>query len=160
MIKHALGLLGVILLVSSCDQNRVFDQYKSLPNQWDRDSIITFEVKDLDSLQAYNLFINIRNTNDYRYSNLYLIADINFPNGKVIKDTLEYKMAYPDGEWMGVGFTESKASKLWYKKEVFFNEEGTYSFNIRQAMRKLGEKEGIKKLDGITEVGLRIEKKL
>src|SRR5699024_8200802 len=157
---HALSLFGLILLVSSCDQNRVFDQYKSLPNQWDRDSVITFKVKDLDSLQAYDLFINIRNTNDYRYSNLYLITAINFPNGKVIKDTLEYKMAYPDGQWMGVGFTESKASKLWYKKEVYFDEKGTYSFNIRQAMRKLGEIEGIRKLDGITEVGLRIEKKL
>lgn len=158
MIKNIILLLSPFLFLVSCDNNRVFDQYKSLPNQWARDSVVTFTVQDLDTLKPYDLFINIRNTDLYRYSNLYLVAAMNFPNGKVIQDTLEYEMAYPDGEWMGVGFSESKASKLMYKKDVQFMEAGVYTFKIRQAMRKSGEKEGIENLKGITEVGLRIEK--
>lgn len=158
MIKNAIFVLSFILILVSCDNNRVFDAYKSLPNQWSRDSVVTFRVQGLDSLGAYNLFINIRNTDSYPYSNLYLVTAMNFPNGKVIQDTLEYEMAYPGGNWMGVGFTESKASKLWYKQGVQFKENGEYTFHIRQAMRKIGEKEGIENLEGITEVGLRIEK--
>ncbi len=157
MIKNIILILSLIVFLTSCDNNRVFDQYKSLPNQWPRDSVITFKVPNLDSLKTYNLFINIRNTDAYRYNNLYLVTAMNFPNGKVVQDTLEYEMAYPDGAWMGVGFTESKASKLWYKKGVRFKENGDYTFTIRQAMRRIGEKEGIENLQGITEVGLRIE---
>lgn len=150
------SLILTVLLVS-CDRNRFFDEYKSLPNKWNKDSIIRFEVNQTDSLQAYNLFINLRNTNDYKYSNIYLITRINYPNGKVDQDTLQYKMSYPNGEWMGVGMSDSKDSKLWYKKNFRFDEKGTYTFQIRQAMRKNNDEKGVVDLKGITEVGLRIE---
>lgn len=150
--------LILALCLTSCDKNRVFDEYKSLPEKWNRDSVVTFKVNGLDSVQPYNLFINLRNTNAYKYSNLYLITAMDFPNGKVVKDTLEYKMAHSDGEWMGVGIGETKASKLWYKEGVRFPEEGTYTFSIRQAMRQNGEEDGIENLKGITEVGFRVEK--
>lgn len=158
MTKSLVFILLILFCFISCDKNRVYDTYKSLPDQWPRDSTITFEVDEIDSIQPYNLFINLRNTNAYKYSNIFLIANMNFPNGKVIQDTLEYKMAYSDGEWMGVGMNNSKTSKLWYKKGIRFTENGTYNFEIRQAMRKNGEEEGLEKLEGITEVGLRIEK--
>lgn len=83
---------------------------------------------------------------------------MNFPNGKVIVDTLEYKMAYPNGKWMGNGFSDIKENKLWYKENVQFSEIGTYQINIRHAMRQNGEVEGIDDLQGITEVGFSIEK--
>lgn len=157
MARAPLPFLVLLICLASCGKNRIYDDYHSLPNQWNRDSVLTFKVEDLDSLQPYNLFINLRNTNDYKYSNIFLITQMNFPNGKVIEDTLEYKMARPDGQWLGEGIGDAKASKLWYKKEVHFPEKGEYTFKIRQAMRKNGEKEGIEKLKGITEVGFHIE---
>ena len=33
---------------------------------------------------------------------------MNYPNGKVVKDTLEYKMAAPNGELLGTGFSDIK----------------------------------------------------
>lgn len=153
-----LSLFLLSLFVSSCDSKRVFDEYKSVPNHWNKDSVISFTVHGLDTAQTYNLFINIRNNNQYQYSNLFLITEMNFPNGKVIADTLEYEMAYPDGSWMGEGFSNIKENKLWYKENVRFSEIGTYKINIRQAMRQNGEVEGIENLKGITEVGFRIEK--
>ncbi len=157
MGRFILLSLALALCLMSCDQNRVYDRYQSLPGHWNRDSIITFKVSGLDSTQAYNLFINIRNTDAYPYSNLYLITKMKFPHGKVIQDTLQYMMAHPDGSWMGVGYGKVKTSKLWYKKKVHLREKGTYTLSIRQAMREKGEKEGIENLQGITEVGLRIE---
>lgn len=151
-------LLTFIVSLSACDKKYVFDQYKTFPNQWNKDSVAVFEVQPPDSIAKYNMFIHIRNTDSYAFSNIFLIADMRFPNGKVIKDTLAYEMAYPDGRWMGTGLGEIKASKLWYKENVSFDEKGVYRFQIRQAMRKNGEREGIKNLRGITEVGLRIEK--
>lgn len=157
MAKHLVFICLAVMFFTSCDEHMVFEEYKSLPDEWDRDSIVKFEVNNLDSIQPYDLFINLRNTNAYKFSNIFLISRINFPNGRVIQDTLEYDMAHSDGAWMGEGIGESKTSKLWYKEHVRFSERGAYTVEIRQAMRKNGKEKGIKNLKGITEVGLRIE---
>ena len=145
-------------IIVSCDSNRVFDQYQSVPNQWHKDSIISFKTEVPDTTSTYNLFINLRNTNTYKYNNLFLIVEMNFPHGKIIKDTLEYKMAKPNGELLGTGFTGVKENKLWYKENIVFNETGSYKINIRHAMRENGKVNGVVNLEGITDVGFRIEK--
>lgn len=152
------ALIFVCLLgLFSCDENRVFDRYKNLPGQWDKDSLIDFSFEAPDTLQQYNLFINLRNDSNYPYQNLFLITQMQFPNGKVIEDTLEYEMAKPTGEWLGTGFGELKESKLWYKEKMLFSESGTYKIKIRQALRKNGSVQPVQELEGITEVGFRIE---
>ncbi len=154
-------ILLFILLFSfafvSCDSNSVFDKYKSVPNKWHKDSIVSFEVNPPDSTNAYNLFVTLRNTNEYKFNNLFLIVGMNFPNGKVIKDTLEYKMAKPNGELLGTGFTDVKENKLWYKEQVVFEESGEYTVNIQHAMRENGKINGVIDLEGITDIGFRIE---
>lgn len=147
---------GLILLVS-CDEKRIVDQYESLPNRWHKDSAVTFNVQAPDTVQTYNLFLNLRNNSDYAFSNLFLITEMRFPNGKVVSDTLEYSMTTPAGEWLGTGFGEVKENKLWYKENIRFTEEGDYTINIQQAMRRGGQTEGVDTLRGITEVGFRIE---
>lgn len=152
------SFLGFLIIAfSSCDRARIYDEYKPL-NGWAKDSIVSFELENIDSSKVYNLFINIRNNKDYKYSNLFLITEIKFPQGKVISDTLEYEMTKPNGEWLGTGFGDVKESKLWYKENVNFDEPGQYKVTIQQAMRKNGEVDGIQELEGITHVGFRIEK--
>jgi len=79
------------------------------------------------------------------------------PNGKTEKDTLEYKMAEPSGKLLGTGYTDIKENKLWYKEGFVFNETGIYTVKIQQAMRERGKVKGVENLDGITDVGFRIE---
>lgn len=142
----------------SCDSNRVFDTYKTVPNSWHKDSIVSFKVTPPDSTNAYNLFVNLRNTNDYKFNNLFLIVEMVFPHGKTIKDTLEYRMADPTGKLLGTGVTGVKENKLWYKEQVVFKEAGEYLVNIQHAMRENGKVNGVVELVGITDIGFRIEK--
>lgn len=150
-------LLFALILVS-CDTKSVFDDYKTVPKVWNNDKTISFNVNPPDSTKAYNLFVNLRNTPDYKYNNLFLIVEMNFPHGKNIIDTLEYKMAKPNGEFLGTGLSSVKENKLWYKEGVVFNETGEYVVNIKHAMRENGEVNGIANLEGITDIGFRIEK--
>lgn len=152
-----LGILSTLLFIS-CDGNRVYDQYNSVGTSWDKDTPLIFKFQQPDSTNNYNLFVNVRNTNEYEFRNLFLIVNMNFPNGNVVSDTLEYEMAASDGKWLGTGMT-TKESKLWYKENVRFPSEGTYEVTIQQAMRKINEPKGIQSLKGISEVGFRIEKK-
>ncbi|MGB7784912.1 MAG: gliding motility lipoprotein GldH [Salinimicrobium sp.] len=156
--KALFGTLFCLASLLSCDKSRVYDDYQTLPNEWVRDSVVTFKMEAPDTINPYNLFINLRNNSDYKYSNLYLITEINFPNGKVISDTLQYEMAKPSGEWLGTGFGEVKENKLWYKENFRFSEAGEYAVTLQQAMRKRDSITGIKSLKGITEIGFRIEK--
>ena len=163
MLRKTKGLFLVVIscfLITSCDSDAVFDQYKSVPNQWHKDSIVSFNFKAPDTIQNYNLYVNLRNTDAYKFSNLFLIVELNYPNGKAVKDTLEYKMAAPNGELLGTGFSDLKENKLWFRgyKEPFkFNEEGDYSVAIQHAMRNNGDVNGVENLQGITDIGFRVE---
>jgi len=157
-MRNSLVLSVFLLCLFSCDSNRVFDAYKTVPDAWNKNDVVSFNIEAPDSTEAYNLFVNLRNTNDYRYSNIFLIVEMNFPHGKTLRDTLEYRMAKPNGELLGTGMTSVKENKLWYKEGVVFSEAGEYTVNIQHAMRENGAVNGIINLEGITDVGFRIEK--
>lgn len=125
---------------------------------WSMDNPIKFEFSKLDSIQTHNMFINIRNDNNFQFNNLFLITELEYPNGNTLKDTLEYKMAEPNGEWLGKGLGSIKENKLWFQEKIVFDDSGVYKVNITHAMRKNGDVDGIYVLDGITDVGLEIEK--
>lgn len=153
-------LITSFVFITSCDSNAVFDDYKSVPNQWHKDSLASFNFKAPDTTQPYNLYVNLRNTNAYKFNNLFLLVELNYPNGKTVKDTLEYKMAAPNGALLGTGFSDVKENKLWFRgfEEPFkFSEDGNYVVNIQHAMRLNGEVNGIENLEGITDVGFRVE---
>ncbi|MBO9582869.1 MAG: gliding motility lipoprotein GldH [Flavobacterium sp.] len=156
-IKNSGILLLAAILLFSCDKKRVFDEYKSVGSAWHKDSIVTFDLPVLDSTKKYNLFVNIRDNNNYPFNNLFLIVAMEMPNGFTKVDTLEYQMAEPDGTLLGNGFTDIKESKLYYKEDVKFR--GNYKVHIKQAVRQSGKIPGVEALQGITDVGFRIEQK-
>lgn len=142
----------------SCSDNKiVHGDIKTVGDAWKKEEVVYFDIPPLDTLQSYNVFLNLRNSHQYPYNNIYLIVGLEYPNGKQEVDTLQYRMAYPNGEWMGEGIGSLKESLLWYKEDFRFLEEGNYKLSIQQAVRKNGEVEGEAVLKGITDVGFRIE---
>ncbi len=156
MNKLVVLFLTTVFLVS-CESDTIFSETRAMDGYWGADEVVAFNIPQLDSLKKYNLFVNVRNSNEYKYNNLFLIVSINFPHGKTVTDTLEYRMANPDGSWMGQGVGRMKENKLLYKENVQFTENGNYTIDIAQAMRNNGEVEGVTKLEGVTDVGFSIE---
>ncbi|MFN7675030.1 gliding motility lipoprotein GldH [Flavobacterium sp.] len=156
-IINSIVFVLLLHLVTSCDKKRVFDEYKSVGKSWHKDSIVSFELPKLDSKKTYNLYVNIRDNDDYPFNNLFLIVSLEQPNKKIKVDTLEYQMTNPDGTLLGDGFTDIKESKLFYKRKESFTLNGIYKIHIKHAVRETGKIEGVSTLDGITDVGFRIE---
>ncbi|WP_082864133.1 gliding motility lipoprotein GldH [Polaribacter atrinae] len=151
-------VLVTLFLMFSCDDKSDFNLYKSIDNEgWKANEKIFFEFDVKDTISPKNLFINIRNNNEYAYSNLYIITELIFPNKTKVVDTLQYEMADKTGQFLGVGFTEIKENKLFYKEKKAFPISGNYIFNVRHAMRKNGEVNPIEFLKGIQDVGFSIE---
>lgn len=157
-LKNSFLILFLVLILVSCDKKRVFDQYKTVGDAWQKDSIATFTFNNQDTTKRYDLFVNLRSNNDYAFNNIFLIVSLEAPGGLTKVDTLQYQMAEPDGKLMGEGFSDVKESKLFYKEKHKFSVLGDYKIGIQQAVRKSGKVAGEKELKGITEVGFRIEK--
>lgn len=136
----------------------VFDEYKTVGKSWNKDTIVSFEFEQKDTTGLVNMFVNLRENSAFPFSNLFLIVALEHPSKKTVIDTLEYQMADSQGELLGAGFTDTKESKLFYKERYKFNESGNYKVYIQQALRYNGKVTGVEQLDGITEVGFRIEK--
>ena len=154
-LKNSFFCIFIALLFFSCDKKRVFDEYKTVGSGWNKDSIVSFDLPALDSTKQYNLFVNLRANDDYKFNNIFLIVAMEQKNGFTKVDTLEYQMANPDGTLLGNGFTDLKESKLFYKEKVRF--KGQFKVYIKQALRENGKVPGVSVLDGITDVGFRIE---
>jgi gliding motility-associated lipoprotein GldH len=147
------------MLIYSCSDTLVVSQYKAVPgSSWNKDSPVEFTFSKVDTIDNHNMFILVRNDEQYPYSNLFLITELGFPNGETIRDTLEYEMATPAGEWLGKGYGSIKENKLWYKENIVFPVNGVYTLQISHAMRKNGSVNGISDLLGITDIGFEIEK--
>src|SRR5574343_249580 len=153
-----LALFGLIFVLFSSDKNQVFDEYREFDGTWKKNQKATFTFEQKDTISKYNMFLNVRNNNDYPYNNLFVIVSMNEPGGKVLVDTLEYQMTNPDGTLLGKGFSDVKESKLWYKENFSFAKVGKYTVTVEHALRQTGRVTGVQDLEGVTEVGFRIEK--
>lgn len=145
----------VVLALSSCSDKIVFEKEISMNNAlWNMNNKATFSVPLQDTLNAYNIFLSFENNDDYKYSNIYLFCNIEFPNGQIITDTVEYYIADYHGKWTGEGVSTYKNIAP-YKANVRFPFAGTYTFSFEQAMR-CGDDGN---LEGISAIGLIIKQK-
>ena len=156
-LKSSFLFIIIAGLLISCDKKRVFDEYQSVGSAWNMKKEVIFELPKIDTLKKYNLFINLRANDDYKFNNLFLIVSMEQPNGLTKVDTLEYEMADVDGALLGDGFSDIKESKLYYKENVKFKASENNKIHIKHAVRQTGKIMGVQDLEGITEVGFRVE---
>lgn len=160
MLKNSIVICFIAIILISCNGKIVESDYVATNSGvWNKDNSVSFTFSSPDTLNTYDVFINLRNDNTFPYSNLFLITELDFPNETTIKDTLEYQMALPSGEWLGKGSGSIKENKLWYKENIVFPENGVYTLKVSHAMRKNGNVDGVVDLEGVTDVGFQIEKK-
>ena len=158
-LKGTFAVLVLSFLFFSCEKNLVFDQFQKVDqNKWQKDSVINFVYEAKDTLSKNNIYVNLRNNKTYEYSNLFLIVGIDFPNNYQIIDTLEYEMTTPEGRFLGTCISDVLENKLEYKTNVNFPVSGNYTIHVQHAMRKSQEIEGLTYLNGVTDVGIKIEK--
>jgi len=156
-MRNSILILLFFMFLGSCNSGPIVGEMNSILGTWNKNQIIEFTIPKLDSARNYNVFLNVRNSNEYKFNNLFLIASLYYPNGKTQVDTLEYRLAKPDGAWLGNGLGSIKESKFWYKEDMTFKEQGLYKLTIAQAVRNNGEVEGVTDLKGITDIGFSIE---
>ena len=139
-------------VLQSCDSKRFFEENKSIEKSvWNSKDKAIFTVLITDILSSYDFSINLRNSGNYQYSNIYLFLKTVFPDGKIARDTIECQLADYEGKWLGSGISNIKFNRFLFQKGVRFPQKGQYVFEVEQAMR-------VSDLKGISDIGIRIEK--
>ena len=153
-VKHLLFLSAIAICLLSCDTNRILDENEIIANsEWAINDVRTFTFDIVDKALAYNLFVNVRNTSDYDYRNLYLFIEMSSPSNKYFMDTVEVKLANSKGKWVGNGIGNVWQNQIPLLKQVKLVELGTYKVSVTQGMRH-------DTLKGISDIGVRVEKAL
>jgi len=149
---RTLVLIGTIAMFISCNNNVVFDDYKTFENQiWNADSNVVFGHSVIDTTSKNQLVIKVRHTTNYEFQNLFLFITAEKT------DTLELLLANKEGKWLGKGIGDVREVEFVYRKDKVFAKKREVTFEIEQAMR-YGELEKIQHLNNIKAIGLSIQK--
>jgi gliding motility-associated lipoprotein GldH len=148
------GVITFIALSSAgcTDPNAVIDQNTSINNKnWSYTNKIIYDVKIDDPSVLYNVYLNLRVTGEYKYANLFVLIHQTSPGNKTTGLRYEFKLANPDGEWLGDGSGNLYSYQVPFHRKYKFPEKGIYRFRIEQNMRD-------NPLHEVSDVGLRVEK--
>jgi gliding motility-associated lipoprotein GldH len=143
--------LIIISFLTCCAKNEIYDKtYSFSGDSWKYDEPVDFEFTVPDTSRSYDIYLHIRNSGSYSYSNIWLFLEVSAPNGNVLKDTLEIILADNAGRWLGKGIWNVNEMQVPYKHDVFFINRGIYQLSVQHAMRD-------STLEGIMNVGLRMQ---
>tara|TARA_B100000900_G_scaffold236673_1_gene200967 strand:+ start:809 stop:1267 length:459 start_codon:yes stop_codon:yes gene_type:complete len=128
----------------SCQNENKKEVYHSFNNNtWNTDSIVSFELDNIDTTSSHDLYLMVRHTTNFKFQNLFLFT--NFENQQ---DTLELFLSEKSGRWLGKGSGEIKELKIRIKENVNFKENQDQIFSVEQAMRY----EDLEKIINLTEI--------
>lgn len=153
-MKNRVYLFLIISFIfNSCQPENIhFEEVARIDNSWKKNEYKSFSIPIKKIEKKHDLYLIIRNNNQYPYRNIYLFTKLKSPKGEVLIDTLEYQLADPAGKWLGYGMGEIKQNTLVYKENISLQDTGIYQFQVIHAMRE-------DNLKGIEDISLMVEKK-
>ncbi|WP_306641540.1 gliding motility lipoprotein GldH [Sanyastnella coralliicola] len=134
-----LACLTLISVLYACTPAPFYEEMKTVNGTWDANDPGVFEFEISDTTQKYTMLMNLRHTEAYPYSNMYVFMQLDFPNGKKSVDTLECLLADPRGKWGGRSMGDLVDHRIGLRQKnepVIFPLKGTYKVTITQAMRE------------------------
>ncbi len=148
----AITVFFIAILLNACRNDTLFDAYIQVPeNGWSYKQQVSFSFTVTDTTSLYDLYINVRNTGEYPYRNLYVFTTLHGPGNIAMRDTFNCILADKKGHWLGSGIGKVRDLQILYQENIRFLTSGKYTFMIEQAMRDT-------LLPGISDIGFAVKK--
>lgn len=146
--------IGILLMMGNtgCKQVELYERLQHIPGaawRYNYQPVFTFNIKDTTSL--YDIYITIRHTNSYAYSNIWLESSLQLPQDSMHTQKLNLILA--DNErWLGVGMDDIFMHRIKVtSRPQKLSRAGQITLSLKQVMRQ-------DPLPGIMQVGVRVEK--
>lgn len=152
--RHTVILLifaGIFITIQGCSSSTVYEsQIEVKEDGWNSNDFLRYEFSIQDTAVPYHFYVNIRNSVDYSYSNLFLFIRTQLPDHTWANDTIDLMLADPTGKWLGRGNGKYRDCQVLVMPGFRFPSKGEYVFEIEHAMRDT-------ELKGIAAVGVLVE---
>jgi len=127
------------------------DQNEAIRNkEWSSKQSPEFIVSVKDNTPPFQFYLNLRNTVEYPFSNIFVLVHQQNPDKSRKTYRIKVILANREGLWRGKSAGNIFAHQVRFLKNVHLPDTGTYTFRIEHSMR-------LNPLPGINDVGLRIE---
>ena len=157
-MHNKLAIIFSVFLMS-CNPDIQYIDYNSTDGLWHKDSIQNFNFELITTEKnTYNSFVNLRINEDYIFNNIFLIVTIKDSVNIVSIDTMEYKLADKYGKFLGRKRINIVDNSLLHKENISLADEKKYFVSIKHAMRVINKVGGLELLEGVVDVGFKIEK--
>lgn len=142
--------IWVLLGLIGCKDQPLLDKNEVITERrWFREQQPEFRVEVTDPTIAYDVFVNIRNSLEYQFTDLFLEVQQKKTDSSSVTYAVKIKMTNRQGLWTGQGSGSIYTQQVRFLNNYHFPDTGTYSFKIKQNMRA-------NPVEGINDVGIRI----
>lgn len=131
-MKYIIFLLLIFGILNACSEGaKPSDAYSFENHSWPDDLVVPFEFEVTDTTNLYDIALILRNTTDYKYSNLFVQIKMVPPYGNSSTRIYEIPIANPDGSWIGTKSGSLVENKFRLKKDTRFPFLGKYKFEVK-----------------------------
>ena len=140
------------LILFACKSSSVYQSDYTFENHsWNRFKKVFFETPMNDTKSTYAIYVNVKVTEKFEFDKLSIRMTIYTPDKGERYSEHDIQIKGDDGKFKGEAEKEYRVIKIPLKKEIYFNQEGKYMFEIENLMSKY-------ETPGIISIGISIEK--
>jgi gliding motility-associated lipoprotein GldH len=151
-MRPLFSIICLSFLLISCTEERYFEDNQDFKDRiWNMEETAEFNFK-IDSVETpYRIKLNIRNTMDYPFRNLYIKYQLK-DSTYLMEDKLLNLKLFEDktGKPYGDHQSDIYSHQLTLQDSVYFHQKGNYKIELKQYMRE-------NELKGMVSAGIRIE---
>ena len=101
-LRSFILFLFMVISMTACGPDYLFQQRIEIPNQeWTYEQIADFEIEVKDTLELYNLILEIEHSVNYSKQNIYVKIHTEFPSGEKLSKQIPINFADKGGQWYG-----------------------------------------------------------
>lgn len=143
-----------LLLLCACETTTIYQNTATLADHtWPADSLLNFSFHVHDTTQPYDIYLMVKNTQEYPYQNLYITYYLEDATQTLLNTELRNYALFEvkTGKPWGSGWKKVKSHAFIVLKDHHFLWPGLYTLKLAQFMRT-------EALPGLHAVGIKVAK--
>ena len=135
--KWRYWLLGSFLFYA-CGNTSIYQAFTSLEHsQWPASSVLDFSFQVEDETRPYDIYLLVKNTQDYPYQNLYVTYYLEGAAHHLLREELKNYPLFDikTGRPRGKGWIKSKRHEFLLINGYYFSQPGLYTLKLEHFMR-------------------------
>ncbi len=150
------GLLAFLMaaMTIACREGTSYHTVYDIDDHWRSDAPLIFRVTMDDTVSAYGIYCDLRNSSDYAWSRFFVAYTLRDSTGRLLDSALVERTLFDPvtGKPMGEGgIGDLFEHEFPLRKDIRFPHGGTYTLQLSQMMRT-------DSLTGIVSAGIRLER--